>query len=513
MTSPITTSFFSPITIERSSRPLPSLRQLLASNNQISALSLPKDDLPPELNKLDLSHNPLGNGNENAKAAKQFVQLISKLPKLKQLVLETTQLDDGCFDFASFTSNEIGGSGSDRNNLFSALELLDLGKTKVTKNVETLFNGRPVSFEGAVIEGGVRIILGERIQKEPWEIEAERRTRRPRSQTRGMTEDWEIEAKAGLNAEAGQRREKLNAYLGASVGASTTSDMPPTPPKSPVSPTGATSACGNGQSLAHCYVSTSQTLTLPKALPSGHNRARSLAAPSSISSDRSDPTVPVQTLPLPLILVQPFAKTLTHLILSNRRADPSFVVPETFFASLSKDLEMEAEPYFPFLEELRLDGCSLGDVINVATPANTRKEPLFNLIDYLFPTLAVLDLCENRLTHLNGINGLLIPSNRNSLLGPRRKGLKSLRLRGNKLADLTGLEDMAAIVRKEGKVEGWRLEELDLRENEIAKLTPILGFLPLDVMLVEGNIFRVPARRVWEVDGLSFYFFHVIIHD
>lgn len=465
-------------------------------------MALPAEDLPPELSKLDLSHNPLGNGNENLKAAKQFVQSLSKLPKMKQLVLEESQLDDGCFDFSSSLSKTEHG----KNKLFSALELIDLGKTTVTEKVEVLFSGRPVSFEGEVIKGGIRIILGNRIQKEAWEIEAEKRMRKFQPQTQVIKEDWEFGAELGLGTEAGRRQARLNTTVGKSADVFTASDMPPTPPKSPISPTRSTGSHGSGQSLANYYVPTSQTLTLPKALPSSHNRTRSLAVTSSAGTDRSDPIVPNQTLPLSLILVQPFARTLTCLILSNRRADPSFVVPEMFFAflaSTASDLKVETEPYFPYLEELRLDGCLLGDVVNISTStAQTRKEPLFNVIDHLFPTLSILDLCDNRLTHLNNISSLLIPARRKSLPGSRRTGLKALRLRGNKLTDISNLEDVAGVLRKEGKIEGWRLEELDLRENEIAKLPPVLGFLTLDVMLVESNIFRVPARRVWEVEGL-----------
>jgi hypothetical protein len=36
------------------------------------------------------------------------------------------------------------------------------------------------------------------------------------------------------------------------------------------------------------------------------------------------------------------------------------------------------------------------------------------------------------------------------------------------------------------------------------KLPPLLGLMPLEVLLVEGNIFRVPARRVWEKDGMCY---------
>jgi len=42
---------------------------------------------------------------------------------------------------------------------------------------------------------------------------------------------------------------------------------------------------------------------------------------------------------------------------------------------------------------------------------------------------------------------------------------------------------------------------LDLRDNEIGKLPAELGLLPLDVLLVDGNTFRIPPRRIWEREG------------
>jgi Leucine-rich repeat (LRR) protein len=37
-------------------------------------------------------------------------------------------------------------------------------------------------------------------------------------------------------------------------------------------------------------------------------------------------------------------------------------------------------------------------------------------------------------------------------------------------------------------VPDWKLEELDLRDNEISNLPGELGLLPLDVFLVDGNV-------------------------
>lgn len=57
---------------------------------------------------------------------------------------------------------------------------------------------------------------------------------------------------------------------------------------------------------------------------------------------------------------------------------------------------------------------------------------------------------------------------------------------------------------------GWTF---DLILNQLPSL---LGWLPLDSLLVETNAFRVPNRRVWERDGtlLSFtILFHLDAHE
>jgi hypothetical protein len=55
------------------------------------------------------------------------------------------------------------------------------------------------------------------------------------------------------------------------------------------------------------------------------------------------------------------------------------------------------------------------------------------------------------------------------------------------LTDLDGFQNLALMFKGNRQVEEWKLEELDLRDNEIGKLPPELGMLPLDVFLVDGN--------------------------
>ena len=69
-----------------------------------------------------------------------------------------------------------------------------------------------------------------------------------------------------------------------------------------------------------------------------------------------------------------------------------------------------------------------------------------------------------------------------------RKGLRHLRLRGNRINELDGFQAIAERFRGNRDVPEWRLEELDLRDNEIGKLPAELGLLPLDVFLVDGNV-------------------------
>ena len=63
-----------------------------------------------------------------------------------------------------------------------------------------------------------------------------------------------------------------------------------------------------------------------------------------------------------------------------------------------------------------------------------------------------------------------------------------LRLLGSKLTELDGLQIITERFKGNREMPAWKLEELDLRDNEISKLPPELGLLPLDVFLVDGNI-------------------------
>jgi len=60
-------------------------------------------------------------------------------------------------------------------------------------------------------------------------------------------------------------------------------------------------------------------------------------------------------------------------------------------------------------------------------------------------------------------------------------------LRGNQITHLDGFAAIAQMFKGNRLVSEWKLEELDLRDNEIGRLPPEMGLLPLDVLLVDGN--------------------------
>jgi Leucine-rich repeat (LRR) protein len=248
-------------------------------------------------------------------------------------------------------------------------------------------------------------------------------------------------------------------------------------------------------------------LVLPPILPRvqrGHNRAFSLATRPTTSGSAetsSNPLLPQSTLPLSIVVKQPWAATLKILELSNRRGELLFELP-------IGSLDAEATPpegVLPMLDELKMDGCGLSDSVPVSfldaegkVEGSKASKPLFQTLSTLFPSLSNLDLSHNTITSLDSISTLLVPS-----WSLKRRGLKSLRLQGNKITSLEGLKDVWDQWKDGEKIDGWRLEELDVRDNEIGRLEGEVGLLPLEAFLVEGNTFRVPARRVWEREGAA----------
>ncbi|KAJ3508185.1 hypothetical protein NLJ89_g5892 [Agrocybe chaxingu] len=525
-------SFFTP-TITRATTPLPHLVSFDASHNKISATAI-HDQLPVSLTKIDLSRNPLGQ-------SQQLLRNLGSLKRLRQLRLEHAEIGDDSFP-SLFSSAP-----------FPALRVLDVSETQV--NLSAAQNAlkqmtQELNFDFSTEEppmGVTRVLVGKRIIKEQWELELEQRAKSrvhttvnfgddwtdtlppPRSTSRTSTasptpppkasaatpkkviqpkevqkEAWEIEAEQGLLTEGGKRRARAAAAAASSQAGLGKGSPPPTADGPSSSPSPSTSM---GLSNPQYYTPTTQTLQLPASAPPtksvGHFRAFSVAAPSSFPkapARNEDLVVPTPSLPLSTIVTQPFASTLRVLILANRRLDRSFDLP-----SMPESAPISG--FLPCLEELDLEGCNLGDLVAVhhaSDPASGARTPprsselIIPTLSKLFPSLQTLNLSYNGIT-----SSALTPDALSTLIlvSPHRKGLRHLRLRGNKISELDGFAKISDSFKGNREVPGWKMEELDLRDNEIGKLPPELGLLPLDVFLVDGNTFRVPQRRVWEREG------------
>ncbi|KAJ7103474.1 hypothetical protein B0H15DRAFT_812381 [Mycena belliarum] len=513
-------SLFAP-EIKRASTPLPKLAVFNASNNKLTASGIDLD-VPKSIVTLDLSGNPLE--AQGYEAVNKLLKVLATLEKLKVLRGEKTDISDRALEGVSLSSGS-----------FPSMSVFDFGFTKITENgARDGFKGlaKELTFEVTNEDppsGTTRVIVGKRVVREAWELEAERRSksragkstdpslewdpvsRAAPPKSRGPIpvikapvekEAWEIEAEQGLLTEGGKRRARAAAAAAAGSGIGIG-----TPPRQ-ASPTPKTFSLTDPQ----YYTSRTETLTLPasiaaKKIASGHSRTFSLGPTSLMKppNSTSDVMLPTSTMPLSLIAAQPFSQTLKILVLTNRRMDRSFTLPGL----------PALNPLLPRLEELSLEGCSLGDSVSIATasaeeilvvPSDMR--PTLPLIAELFPSLRNLNMAYNTLT-----SAALTASVLSSMIfssasadsapsgGHERKGLRQLNLRGNRITNLDGFQEIALLFKGHRDVPGWGLEELDVRDNEIGKLPSELGLLPLEVLMVDGNVFRVPARRVWEREG------------
>ncbi|GAA5853701.1 hypothetical protein JCM8547_007417 [Rhodosporidiobolus lusitaniae] len=236
-------------------------------------------------------------------------------------------------------------------------------------------------------------------------------------------------------------------------------------------------------------VLSSRSLTsLP--IPSTGSAPSSLAPSSPSQADFSRNALP--TFPLRGIEYWGWNKTLRSLELSRNRIAAVEVLS---LGTASR----EGEAFFPLLDKLDLSHNFLPTLIaspfSSSSSGGGEETPLLSTLARLAPSLVSLSLHHNRLTSLSGISPLLLPP----LSGA--KGLKHLNLSENKIEDVQELCEVAERNRREGEgKEGrWRVEELDLSSNEIAKLPPQLGHLPLSLLLhLTGNTFRMPRREVYE---------------
>ena len=503
-------SFFTPV-VARSTTPLPRLVNLDVSHNKITAEEI-HDNLPISLTKVDLSSNPLGQ-------AQRLLRNLASLKRLKEVRFAHAEIDDDSFPSSLFQASP-----------FPSLRLLDMEETQVHLNtVKAALKPMRQELNFDFVnddppDGVTRVLVGKRVIKEAWEIELERRAKtrvvatveftddwtdnQPQKCSNGQVdtvsptsnssekkkekvivkpkevqkETWEIEAEQGLTTEGGRRRARAAAASAAAAAQSTQDTVNAKPASSPSPPPSL------GLTNTQYFTLATQILRLPASAPPskvGHARAFSVATPfpskTSSTSRTEDLAIPTPTLPLSTIVAQPFANTLKVLILSNRRKDRSFDLPS---------LPDSCGGFLPCLEELDLEGCNLNDlvpttVLNSAAVTPTRtNESLIPTIAKLFPSLSTLNLSYNTITDAS-----LTPEALSNLIlvSPLRRGLRHLRLRGNRISKLDGFVKLSEAFKGHQPVPSWRLEELDVRDNEIGKLPPELGLLALDVFLVDGN--------------------------
>jgi len=427
------TSFFSQSPTTTS--PLPSLQILsLAFNKITTSSSISLNHVPINLSTLNLSGNPLSKPTP-------LLGLLAKLPHLKELSMRQAQLEEGTFVSAT-------------PHTFPALTSLDVGENGWLQREEVVSYlvacGKTVdpSAGGVVVpRDAVRLTWGKKDTREAWEIELEAQRLakfqhlRPTSsdaaddretslvigqQANNQSdscrsaavaastnkkvevpkEQWEIDMEEGVHTEAGRLRKRLEAMELEHAKEAENLDQP--------SETLKTTA------LSKYYDARLLALKLPSCKPSparaGHARAVSLKVSNSTvggftSAKADDLNLPLETMPLSMVASHSWAANLKVMTLSNRRAD----------ALLDLGLCTRLER----LEELSLDGCSLGDSVRVrrGEAKAEGKETLFMTLHELFPNLATLDLSENNITHLPPvICKMFFPENGH--------GLKVLRVRG-----------------------------------------------------------------------------------
>ncbi|KAI5120112.1 hypothetical protein M0805_002196 [Coniferiporia weirii] len=527
-----TGSFFQP-EVSRAVEPLPNLLVLDASHNKLSSASIDVSHLPAAVTRLVLAHNPLG-------CSSDLFSALAKINGLQEIIMDHAKIGDDSFECQTSAK-------------FPKLQLLDLSDTDVTEqSIQSFFADSPrvkgLNFRFSTAPpspGELRVAVGKKVVREAWEIEAEKHYLRKKKSSVNVSaaaqvekDPWETNAEQGPATEGGRRRARAAAAAAATstpVSVSNPGDSLPKavekeqweieaekgllteggrrrlraqqaansekPQKEPVKSRPPSSSLSLAESPY--YSASTLTLTLPPSVPPTRVHARAFSLVTKPQTDRTpeDLLVPAPTLPLTAILRENFAANLHILSLSNRRADPSFDFPSSSFIAAAQS----SGGILPRLDELYLESCALGDAVSVTHESDdggmpvSQKKGLLELLADTFPKISVLDLSYNALTSdglsARALERLLVPSECSS------KGLKILRLRGNRLTALEAFEHVAGLFRGNRHVPEWRLEELDVRDNEISKLPVLMGLMPMDVFLVEGNTFRVPLRKVWEREG------------
>lgn len=542
--------FFSP-EIRRADEPFPSLRVLDVSFNSLTTASI-SQSIPVSLVKFDLSSNPLGPD------AKSLILRCSRLSDLKELLLNRADISDESFPEGLFPNpSELPP--------YPRLQSLDLGETRVTETtIRSAFasTSKVLDFEitdsaQETLEGTLKVAVGKRVVKEAWELEVEKSVERRRGRAvpsdsgfaegreNGVSssktvskEPWEREppltegqrrfAQARATARAAARpspvvdelprkhdpaKETQEAKAEEGLTACTQRlqrvQLAPQQAGVPVNGREATrnlpDAIQPSHSLATSkyYAADERALTLPpsSAPTKSFTHTRSFSVTHSVTlGSPSDLVVPTPTLPLLYIVDHSsVAATLRVLKLDKRRLDQSFSLPPL--------TSLPEEGFLPKLEELSFESCGLGDIVSYLEgddSSHRRSEPLLPLLAKLFPSIFALNLTHNSLTSRGFSTAHL-----SELLLYKTTPLRQLELSSNRIVDLEGFVGLAEMFKGNREVQRWKMETLDLRDNEIGKLPADLGLLPLDVFLVEGNTYvyhliaRGEAGTYAELSGMT----------
>jgi len=534
--------FFSP-EIRRADKPLPSLRVLDISFNSLTTANIGQS-IPASLVKFDLSSNPLGPD------AKSLILRCSRLSDLKELLLNRADISDESFPEGLFPNpSELSP--------YPRLQSLDLGETRVTETtIRSAFasTSKVLDFEitnsaQETLEGTLKVAVGKRVVKEAWELEVEKGVERRRGRAvpsdsgfaKGREnevssskivskEPWEHEppltegqrrfaqARATARAEEESRgaarpspvvdelsrkhdpvKETREAKEEEGLTACTQGlqrvQLTPQQAGIPVNGREETRSSPDAAQPSHSlatskyYAADERTLTLPpsSAPTKSFMHTRSFSVTHSVTlGSPSDLVVPTPTLPLLYIVDHSsVAATLRVLKLDKRRLDQSFSLPPL--------TSLPEEGFLPKLEELSFESCGLGDIVSYLEgddSSHRRSEPLLPLLAKLFPSILALNLTHNSLTSRGFSTAHL-----SELLLYKATPLRQLELSSNKIVDLEGFVGLAEMFRGNREVQRWKMETLDLRDNEIGKLPADLGLLPLDVFLVEGNTYVYSPHR------------------
>ncbi|KWU45149.1 L domain-like protein, partial [Rhodotorula sp. JG-1b] len=317
-----------------------------------------------------------------------------------------------------------------------------------------------------------------------------------------VLEAWEIEAAAGLSTPAGRSMDE-------SV------DPPPYSPRSPprssspvpspavvLAPTlnlanGGGSIEDDAQDAALALVLSSITRTAGKVSINLASRALSTLPPRCSRSSAASGSNELATVThidcsqnqltkLPCAILHGWQSTRALRVLDlsrNRLATLDLL-----------STAAENDNLFPCLEVLDLSSNALPSTVTRADD----EAPLLAALASLAPSLSELRLRQNRLTDVSGIENLVTGTSSSSWR-ERKRRLRVFDLGENRISDLDAL---CAIADDRIAVSTWRCDELDLGMNEIRQLPPKLGLLPDNLILhLIGNAFRFPKREVYEHAG------------